>query len=159
MRGRTVTRDILEFQVFNQAAMRAAGEWDDVLRAPKLKPTTDRKGTTARDDNTNIVQVRGQIHSGAELFRQSRTGSGDEASGVIVVHLTKRDLDRAELLDPATRAVRIRKNDRLMRVLDSRGRVRWEAPTQPGMYVEEVDDLAGAGDFVRVELTDRREAA
>lgn len=159
MRGRTITRDILEFQIFNVASMRAAGEWDDTLRAPKLKPTTDGKGTTARDDNTNIVEVRGQIHSGAELFRQIRTAAGDDAPGSIVVHLAKRDMERAGLLDQTTHAPRLRKNDRLMRVLDSRGRLRWEAPDQPGMFVEEVDDLVGAVDFLRVELSDRREAA
>lgn len=155
--GRPLARQILEFQIFHPDSMRAANQWDDTFRQAKMIATADGKGTTARQDHTNIKRVKGQISTGRQFFRQLAEGGGDAPEADIEVLIHKRDLRRAGLLEEGTSDPMIRVNDRLMRVLDHLGRPQIDLEGNPGLYVEEVDQLSMGGHWVKLKLTPRRE--
>lgn len=158
MRGRTIQQQILVFRVFNEAAMRAAGKWDDTFRQPKLEPSADRKGQTARNEKTEAVEVRGQIQSDSKFFMQTQTAGADAPDAMIQVLITKEDLERAELWDEPNRRSILGINDRLLRVKDHLGRVMWEQ-TNPGLYVTQADPSANGGNMVRFTLTEKTEGS
>ena len=160
MRGRTVQRLWLVFEVLSEDVMRDFGGFDDTLREPELAPTLDGIGVTKHDQATKAVRVRGQVTSGTidVFFKQSQEGGGDAPKTTLTLEIHKRDLQRKNLLSPEQESL-IKINDKLVRVESRQGKTIWQAPENPGLYINEVDPFTSGTDVIQYKLSVRTEGA
>ena len=152
--GRTLGTDILEFEILSGAEAQDSGDFDKVFRQFKVVATADRIGKTKRQDHVGIVQVPGQLDTGAAFLRSRQTPGGNvpEIRAVAFVH--RRNLERCGLWDAERGKALIQTNDRFKRVLNRKGAPKFVPPDPPGLYVQRADAWASDDSVVEFELAE-----
>jgi hypothetical protein len=142
-RGRLIFPFVVELAQLDTSATAAdpdgAGPleagYDELFREPVKVPGAGQAGTTNRVET--LVQFRAQIEPDQEERLEAMlSGESPNSRFAVVAHY--RDLERAGLVDATTGRPRIRKRDRLNRILTVRGVLVETIPDPPGLYVTEV---------------------
>lgn len=146
-RGRLIFPFVVELAQLDTAATAAdpdgAGPltsgYDEDFREPVtvLADPADQVGVSARVES-GPIQFRAQIEpSMFERLEAMISGGSPKSRFAIVAHF--RELERDGLVGPDGAAL-IRKNDRLVRILTTKGALVRDIPDPPGLFVHQVQD-------------------
>lgn len=172
MRGRLVFPFLVELAQLDTAATEGdpdgAGPltsgYDEDFREPVmvLAAPGDQTGASARVES-GPIQFRAQIEPAMfERLEMLLGGESPDSRFAIVAHY--RDLERLNLVDATTGKPLIRKNDRLVRILNcDSGDLIEEIPDPPGLFVRQVQSRGfGPGrtrNLLLIEFEEREQAA
>ena len=131
MRGRLIHPFLAEFARLDAAAM--AEDVDPDFREPPLAPgEPDAVGPRVRRELAPVrVPCQVEVES-FEALRMMGAGNAPRTRVELVLHF--RDLERLELVDPATGSARLGAGDRLIALYDRAGTL---VQTTPGLFVVE----------------------
>ena len=142
-RGRLIFPFLCEIAQLDLAATETAG-YDADFREPKILPTTDRIGASARREAA-LIRVPGSFHTPQTSFalQQSPTGNLNRVDLIVLFHFA--DLEAAGLVEASTGTALIKIGDRLNAIYTPDGTLVQKFPDPPGAYVERAAPLMGLG--------------
>ena len=146
-----------EVEARNVAAPPGNPGFDDLMGEPFLEDNDD-DGVGERVRPEEVVQVKCKVDFGSYEVQQQEQ-HGNEPSGQLTLEVYESDLAARGLLVDGV--VKIRPNDRLLRVLNSEsGEVRIDLTTsgRPGMFVYEVRPAETGTGKLKIMLEHRRSA-
>jgi hypothetical protein len=156
--GRLIFPEIAVLRFLDTEAQRAAGDYDDVFREPKIPDTGDRLGTLVRTESPETkVPAQVSTFSHERLAQMAHGAALDTPNLELTFHL--RDLQRLGLVATDGRP-RIQVGTRLDRIENRAGVVLYTYPDPPGMYVTAArhsGHMLGQPNLWVVTLSDRRE--
>lgn len=169
-RGRLIFPFLVEIAQLDTAATAAdpdgAGDltsgYDDTFRAPVkvLNDPGDQIGEDSRVESGPIT-VRAQIEP-EEFESLSMMLAGDSPNSRFAIILHYKDLEAAGLVDETTGRPLIRKRDRLVRILTTRGVLVENIPNPPGLFVTQVQSRGfgpgGSRNLLLVAFEDREQS-
>ncbi len=171
MRGRLVFPFLVELAQLDTAATEldpdGAGPltsgYHEHFREPLqvLADPTDQTGVSARVES-GPIQVRAQIEPAMfERLQMMLGGESPDSRFAIIVHY--RELESKSLIDSVTGKPLIRKNDRLVRILNcDTGALIESIPDPPGLFIRQVQSRGfGPGrtrNLLLIEFEERQQA-
>ena len=169
-RGRLIFPFLVEIAQLDTAATAADPDaggpltsgYDPIFRAPVkvLAAPTDQLGADSRVESGPIT-VRAQIEP-AQFEALEMMLSGDSPNSRFAIVLHYRDLEAAGLVDPTTGRPLIRKRDRLVRILTTKGVPVETIPNPPGLFCTQVQSTGfgpgGSRNLLLLVFEDREQS-